>query len=439
MKTLLVNVHVLTMDANFNEYSSGYILIENQLILEIGPMSEVPVMSELSTIEGNGAIAMPGMINTHTHIGMVPFRSLGDDTPDRLTRFLFPLENACMTKELAYHSGKYAIAEMQLAGITTFLDMYYFEDELAKATDEMGSRAILGETILENACDVKEPFGGLDYSEPFITKWLGHERITPAIAPHAPYTNTDYSLKEASRIAHKYDIPFTIHLSEMDFEMRKYADEYGKTPVAYLADLGVLDEKVIAAHGIFFTDEDIKILKDNNVAVAHCIGANTKSAKGIAPVQKMLHAGLRVGLGTDGPSSGNTLDLFTQMRMFANFHKTTLKNRSAFSAREIVRIATIGGAEAIGMADEIGSLEKGKKADLILVETKSVNMFPIFDAYSALVYSAIASNVQMVFIDGKIVVQDKKLVHYEVPELRGNLETQMTNFRKLAIKMSKRE
>lgn len=221
--------------------------------------------------------------------------------------------------------------------------------------------------------------------------------------------------------------------------MRKYADEYDKTPVAYLADLGILDEKVIAAHGIFFTDEDIEILKKNKVAVAHCIGANTKSAKGVAPVQKMVEAGLRVGLGTDGPSSGNTLDLFTQMRMFANFQKTTLKDRSAFPARDIVRLATIGGAEVIGLDHQIGSLEKGKKADLVLVETDSVNMFPIFDAYSALVYSANASNVQMVFIDGKVVVQNKKLVHDEISELRQNLDTEMIHFRKMAIKMSQNE
>lgn len=170
MKTLVTNVHVLTMDADFNEYPSGYILFEDQFILETGSMSDAPLDLDITTIDGKGAIALPGMVNTHTHIGMIPFRSLGDDTPDRLTRFLFPLENACMTKELAYHSGKYAIAEMQLAGITTFLDMYYFEDTLAMATDEMGSRAVLGETILENACDVKEPFGGLTYSEKFISK-----------------------------------------------------------------------------------------------------------------------------------------------------------------------------------------------------------------------------------------------------------------------------
>lgn len=439
MKTLITHVHVLTMDDTFSEYPSGYILIENQTILAIGPMSESPTLSAIHIIDGKGAIAMPGMVNTHTHIGMIPFRSLGDDTPDRLTRFLFPLENACMTKELAYHSGRYAIAEMQLAGITTFLDMYYFEDELARATDEMGARAILGESVLENACDVAEPFGGLAYSETFISKWLNHDRITPAIAPHAPYTNTLESLQEASRIARRYKVPLTIHLSEMDFEMRKYAEEFDETPVEYLARLGILDENVIAAHGIFFTDKDIKILKENNVAVAHCIGANTKSAKGVAPVQKMLQAGLRVGLGTDGPSSGNTLDLFTQMKLFANFHKTTLQDRSVFPARDIVRLATIGGAEVLGMADKIGSLEKDKKADLVLIETNSINMFPIFDTYSALVYSANASNVKDVMVNGEWVVRDQKLVKQKLTDLREHLSEQMTDFKKTALKMANKK
>lgn len=436
MKTLITNVLVLTMDAAFTVYDPGYILLDGNTIAAVGPMSEAPSLSDARRLDGRGAIALPGMVNSHTHIGMVPFRSLGDDMPDRLKRFLFPLEQACMTRELAYHSGRYAIAEMQLAGITTFFDMYYYEDDLAQAAEEMGARAILAETVLEDGCDVAEPFGGLQYAEEFIPKWLGHPRITPAIAPHAPYTNTEASLKQASQIARHYGVPLSLHLSEMEFEMKQFAETYGKTPPAVLADWGILDEKVLAAHCIFLDEADIQILKDHQVAVAHCIGANTKSAKGIAPVQAMLQAGLHVGLGTDGPSSGNTLDLFTQMRMVANFHKTYLKDRSAFPARDIVRLATMGGAEALGMQEQIGSLEIGKKADLALVETDSVNMFPLFDPYAALVYSASAANVRDVFVDGEQVVADKQLVHHDVPTLRQNLDSQMGDFRKMAVEMA---
>lgn len=198
MRTLIKNSHILTMDAKRTEYSDGYIIIEDDEILEIGSYVH---FSKQETdfdevIDAHQTIAIPGMVNTHTHIGMVPFRSLGDDYPDRLRRFLFPLEKACMTKELAYHSGKYAIAEMQMAGITTFADMYYFEDALAQATDEMKSRAILGETVVDfPTCDAPKSHGGIGYAEEFIPKWLDHELITPAIAPHAPNTNHSQALK----------------------------------------------------------------------------------------------------------------------------------------------------------------------------------------------------------------------------------------------------
>lgn len=208
--------------------------------------------------------------------------------------------------------------------------------------------------------------------------------------------------------------------------------------IRYLKEtsLGVLDEKTLAAHCIFVSDSDIALLKESGVAVAHCIGANTKSAKGVAPLDAMLKAGLNVGLGTDGPSSGNTLDLFTQMRMVANFHKTHSRNRAAFPARDIVRLATLGGAEALGMDATIGSIERGKKADIVLVETDSMNMFPIFDLYSALVYSANASNVSYVFVDGKIVVKDKVLVTASASELRNNLANEMAYFKEKATEFS---
>lgn len=429
MKTLLTNMHVLTMDATYTTFNPGFISITNDKITAVGPMDNLPTDDYERVIEGKGALAIPGMINTHTHIGMVPFRSLGDDTPDRLTRFLFPLEQSCMTESLAYHSGKYAIAEMQLAGITTFFDMYYFEDELAKATDEMGSRAILAETILEEAPDAKKSYGGLAYAAEFIPKWLNHPLITPAVAPHAPYTNSAESLKQAFNLAEKYAVPFSLHVSEMTFEMEHYQNEYSQTPIQYLNDLGVLNARTLAAHCIFATEADIALMKEKNVAVAHCIGANTKSAKGIAPVKAMLDAGLRVGLGTDGPSSGNTLDLFSQMKMVAYFHKTALKNRAAFPTRDIVRLATIGGAEALGMADQIGSLEPGKQADITLIETDSVNMFPIFDPYAVLVYSAQAHNVRDVFIAGEPVVTDKKIVRADLYDLRSRLDSEMKHFR----------
>jgi len=435
MKTLIKNSHILTMDEKRTEYSEGYLIIEDRIILEIGSYDQL-IQKEIDfdeVIDGHQTIAIPGMINTHTHIGMIPFRSLGDDCPDRLHRVLFPLEIACMTKELAYHSGKYAIAEMQLAGITTFTDMYYFEDALAQATDEMKSRAILGETVVDfPTCDTPIAHGGIGYAEKFIPKWLNHELITPAIAPHAPNTNDPEAIKEAAALAEEYGVPLIMHVAEMDYELNYFSKKYNTTPIGFLQSLKVLSPRFIAAHCIHLSDQDLQILKEEGVGVAHCIGANTKSAKGVARIKDMIELAIPVGLGTDGPSSGNTLDLFTQMKLIANFHKTTLHDRSVFPAKEIVAMATIEGAKVLNMANQIGSLEVGKKADIVLVETTSVNMFPIFDPYAALVYSANASNVQDVFINGTSVVRNKKMVNNDLSALRSNLAAEMTDFSKKA-------
>lgn len=438
MRTLIKNVHILTMDAYFSEYETGYLLIEDASIVAVGSIEELP--QELSwdqVVDGNGGILLPGMVNCHTHVGMIPFRSLGDDTPDRLRRFLFPLENACMTKDLVYHSAKYALAEMQLAGITTVVDMYYFEDVVLEAADEMEMRGIFGETIIDfPTCDSMKPHGGLSYAKDLIPRWINHKKVTPAIAPHATNTNHPNVLIEANQLALKKQVPFTLHVAEMDYEVDFFKKEYELTPVGFLNKLECLGPHVIAAHCIHVNEDDIQLLKETGTKVAHCIGANTKSAKGVAPIKGMLDAGISVGLGTDGPSSGNTLDLFTQMKLVANFHKTELQDRSAFPAKEIVRLATMGGAEVVGMANEIGSLEVGKKADFIIVETDSVNMFPIFDPYAVLVYSANASNVASVYSDGKLLVKDKQLVHQSLPILKANLHQEMTEFYQKAVELN---
>jgi 5-methylthioadenosine/S-adenosylhomocysteine deaminase len=421
------NAWILTINEQMEQFPNGYILVDGEKILDVGAMDSLPNdITYDQCIDAKGAILLPGMVNTHTHIGMIPFRSLGDDYPDRLHRFLFPLENECMNEQLAYTSAKYAIAEMQLAGVTTFFDMYYFEQQLAEAAEEMHSRSILAETVIDTVTvDVQEPMGGLQYAQRFLPKWQGNSRIRASVAPHAPYSNTMEVLQQADALSRKYDVPWMMHVSEMDFEMEKYRKEHNQTPIEFLEEIGVLSPRLIAAHCIHLSDHDIEVLKQYDVKVAHCIGANTKSAKGVARVRDLLAAGVTVGLGTDGPSSGNTLDLFSQMRLFANFHKTFLHDRSAFPAEEIVKLATCGGAKVLGMEKQIGSLEAGKQADFILVETDSVNMFPIFDPYSALVYSANAGNVRDVFIAGKQVVAGKKLVDYDVVQLRAELAEAM--------------
>ncbi|WP_160724846.1 amidohydrolase [Bacillus sp. USDA818B3_A] len=427
MRLLIKNAWILTMNEQMEQFQDGYLMVDGEKIIETGAMDMLPRdMTYEKVIDARGAILLPGMVNTHTHIGMIPFRSLGDDYPDRLRRFLFPLENECMNERLAYASAKYAIAEMQLAGVTTFFDMYYFEQQLAEAAEEMNSRGLLAETVIDSVTvDVEEPMGGLQYAESFLPKWQGNKRINASIAPHAPYSNTIEVLKQADLLSKKYNVPWMMHLSEMDFEMKKYREERNQTPIEFLEEIGVLSSRLVAAHCIHLSDHDIQLLKKYDVKVAHCIGANTKSAKGVARIRDLLSAGVTVGLGTDGPSSGNTLDLFSQMRLFANFHKTILQDRSAFPAQEIVKLATTGGAKVLGMDKQIGSIEAGKQADFILVETDSINMFPIFDSYSALVYSANAGNVRDVFIAGNQVVKGKKLVDFDEAQLRRDLAEAM--------------
>ncbi|MBL1227602.1 amidohydrolase [Enterococcus sp. BWR-S5] len=428
MRTLIKNVHVLTMDDQMTEYKNGFVLIEGEAITEIGEWQ----MQELAAdevVDGQGGLLLPGFINTHTHTGMIPFRSLGDDVPDRLRRFLFPLEEY-MTEELVAASSAYAISEMLLSGVTGFCDMYYFEEQVAEACDRFGVRAIVGETIIDMAtCDSEEPSGGLEYCENFLPKWKDHPLITPAIAPHAPNTNTYEGLKRVVELSKKYQVPITMHVAEMDYELVELAEQYQQTPFEFLESIGFMEQPFIMAHCIHMTEEDIALTANHatTARAAHCIGANTKSAKGVAPVKDMLAAGLTVGLGTDGPSSGNTLDLFAQMKLFANFHKTYQKDRALFPAKEIVRLATRGGAETLGF-DEMGSIELGKKADIILVETQSVNMFPIFDPYSALVYSANPSNVASVWVNGKQLVKEHQLVNHNLKEIRQELYHQMKQF-----------
>lgn len=435
MKTAITNVQIITMDKDMREISDGFLIMEEDKIVEIGSMTEFSSENLKEIIDGNKGILMPGMINTHTHVGMMPFRSLGDDCKDRLRRYLFPLEKEEMNENLVYHSAKYAIAEMLLSGVTTILDMYYYEDTVAKAAEEMGIRGLLGETVTDfPSCDSDEPHGGITYGEEFIKKWKNHNLITPFIAPHAPNTNSKEALIKANNISEKYGVPISIHVSEMDYEINYFKETYNKTPIEYLEGIGLLSERLIAAHCIFLTENDIELLKKYKVKVAHCIGSNTKAAKGVAPVAALLKNEIPVGLGTDGAASGNTLDIITQFKLFANFHKLANKDRSIFPAKDIVKLGTILGAKALGKDEEIGSLEIGKKADLVLLETESVNMFPIHDVYAALVYSANASNVQTVFVEGKCVVRDKKLTVQSLESIKENLNGAMKNFRVKAKK-----
>ncbi len=427
MKTAIINVIIMTMNNERQIYQDGFIVFEQDKITAIGDRKDYTREADCVEIDGKGGILMPGMVNLHAHLGMIPFRGLQDDCVDRFRKFLLPIEKEEMSPEMVYASTRYAISEMLLSGITTVLDMYYFEKEAAKAASTMEIRGVFGQTIIsQDVCDFHTPKESLAYTQEFIDEYKNDPLITPCVAPHGTSTCTEEILKESFALAEKNDVPFTIHTAEMDYEMKYFREKYDMTPVEFLDSLGVLAPRVIAGHCISMSEHDLELMKEKGASVAHCIGSNTKAAKGVAPVREMLQAGIPVGLGTDGPASGNTLDLITQFKLFANFHKNTNHDRSAFPAEKIITLGTIGGAQALHMDKEIGSLEVGKQADLVLLETESVNMFPVYDPYSTLVYSANSSNVSTVFVAGKCVVRDKKLVNHDLSTLRREMMEQMT-------------
>lgn len=437
MKTLIKNAWILTMDEALSTYPQGMLIIEDDRITYVGDHDALLGEGVDEVIDAAGGLLIPGMVNTHAHVSMIPFRSLGDDCPDRLRRYLFPLEIECMNAPLVYEAARYGILEMQRNGVTTFLDMYYFEDEVARACDEMQMRGVLGETVINfPTCDCKEAYGGLAYSENFIRKWKSHELVTPIIAPHATNTNDANALKAAHDIAKTHDTLVSMHVAEMDYEMTEFHEKYNMTPVEYLDSIGVLSDRLVAAHCIHVNEQDMKLMAARGTSIAHCVGSNMKAGKGIAPVKEMVQHGIAVGLGTDGPSSGNTLDLFTQMKTAVYAQKTHYKDRSLFKAEEILKLATIEGAKVLKMDEQIGSLEVGKKADLVLIETHSVNMFPIYDPYSAIVYSANASNVDSVWINGARVLKEKQSI-FNQDNIKDALMKEMQIFKQRAIERSK--
>ncbi|OAA93249.1 amidohydrolase [Clostridium coskatii] len=417
-RTIIKNVNIITMNKEKEVIENGVVVINGNIIEDIGKSELLKKYAGEKVIDGNNGILMPGMVNTHTHASMLPFRSLGDDLADRLKKYIFPLESRFVDRKFVYEGARAGIAEMLLGGVTTFADMYYFEDEVARAAKKMGIRAVLGETVLNfPSPDSKESYGGIEYGEEFIKNWREEELITPAIAPHAPYSNDTEHLVKAHNISQKYDIPMMMHVAEMDYETEKYEKEYNMTPVQYLNSIGILDENFVAAHLVNITNEDLEVVCKNKIGIAHNIGANSKGAKGVSPAVKMYKRGMKIGLGTDGPMSGNTLDIITQMSLVGKIHKLVNRDRTLFPASEIIEMATIGGARVLNMDKTIGSIEKGKNADLVIIETKSINMHPIYDYYSAVVYSANPANVDTVIINGKVLVKNRKLIGIDIDDI----------------------
>ena len=416
---IIKNGTILTMNGEREIIQNGVVVIKDKRILEVGSNDILAAYSAKDVIDAEGGIVMPGMINTHTHASMTVFRSLADDVPDRLNRYIFPLENMMVSKEMSYLGALHGSIEMAKSGVTTMVDMYLYEESAAEAVKEIGIRGIMTQNIIKYpTADGKDSAAKIALALEFIEKYKNDELITPGFGPHAPHTVNKEDLEIIRDLSKEYNLPVSMHVAETQKEFDKFMNEYGMTPVEYLDSIGILNERFIAAHTIFVTDSDIELMKKRDIGVAHNMVANIKSAKGVSPALKMHDDGLRVGLGTDGPMSGNTLDIIGQMGYVAKLHKLVNEDRSAMPPYKVVEMATMGGARAIHREDELGSLEKGKLADIAIVEVKSPNMVPVYNPYSALVYSANASNVDTVIVNGRVIVRGKELLTYDEEKSR---------------------
>jgi cytosine/adenosine deaminase-related metal-dependent hydrolase len=407
---IVTHAYVVTMNGSKDIYENGAVVVKGGRIVAVGPASVPANYLATRTIDAAGDILMPGMINAHTHVSMTVFRGLADDVPDRLQRFIFPLEHKLVDREIVYWGALHGMVEMIQGGVTTMADMYYFEDEVARAAQKIGMRGIFGETVLNApAPDSKEPYGGIAYGQKFIQQFHGNPLVTPAFAPHAPYTVDAEHLRIIQKDADAQDVPVLMHVAEMPDEVTNIRKNFNKTPVEYLDSIGLLSKRLVAAHCIFINDSDIALLKARDVGVAHNMAANIKSAKGVAPAWKMFNDGVRVGLGTDGPMSGNTLDIIGQLGYVAKVQKLVNRDRNVMPAIDVVEMATMGGARALHMEDRIGSLESGKLADMIVLDRDSTTMTPFYDVYSTLVYAVSAHDVKTTIIEGRVIMENRKI------------------------------
>jgi cytosine/adenosine deaminase-related metal-dependent hydrolase len=412
---LITNCVVVTVDPEWRIFNPGFIAISGDKITGVGPMGVVDT-SVPKLVDAKGGLVLPGFVNTHTHVSMAAFRGASEDAKDRLTRYIFPLEARFVNRDLVREAAKFCLVEMARSGTTTFADMYYFEDEVAKAAKVTGMRALLGETVVDfQAPDSETPYGGIEYANRFVEEWKGDPLIQPCIAPHAPYTVDADHLRSISLIAEKFDIRVMMHVAEMDFERDRFAVRYGSV-LKYLDTTGILSPRLIAAHMLYVDDSDIELAAKRGISVAHAPASNAKSGRPICPAWRLQEAGVPLGLATDGPLSGNGMDMQGIVNLFPKLQKVREGRRELVPAREALRAATMGGAEVLGMDKVIGSLEVGKSADLQIVDVADFNVQPVYDWYSTIVYALRPHNVSDVMVAGRWVVRDRKMTGFDQGE-----------------------
>jgi len=411
---VVTNGTVVTVDGNRRIIERGAVAIDGRDIVDVGTSATIAAKYRgRVSIDAAGSVVMPGLINTHTHAPMVLFRGLADDLAlmDWLQKYIFPAEAKTVSPEFVRAGTRLAALEMIESGTTTYADMYYFEEEIGRATKAAGLRGVLGETIIQFPVpDAKTPAESLARAEKFAQEFRNDELIRPAVAPHAMYTLDPETLKACRALADRLNIPVIVHLAETKDEIKTADEKYHATPTAFLESLGFWGPRTLAAHGVHLSPADIAILAKRGVGVSHNPESNMKLASGIAPVEALRAAGVHVGLGTDGAASNNDLDMFEAMRQAAFLHKLVNNDPRAVPAPVALEMATIGGARAIGMEKEIGSLEAGKRADLLIVSMSSARQTPMYDPVSHLVYVTRGDDVRTTIVNGKILMRDRKVL-----------------------------
>lgn len=403
--------YVVTMDAGGRVIENGAVAVRGERIVAVGGKAEIDRrFAARERLDRPEALIAPGLINTHTHAPMSLLRGLADDLPlqEWLEKYIFPAEARNVTPDFVRWGTRLACLEMMLSGTTTFADMYYFEDVVAEAAKEAGLRGVLGETIIGfPSPDAKTPAAGLKFAERFLARFKDDPLIVPAVAPHAIYTNSDETLKASRALANRYGAPLIIHLSETRRENDEILAKRSMSPTALLEKLGVLEGRTLAAHAVWVSESDMRVLKAHGAGVAHCPSSNMKLASGVAPVAKMLSLDLAVGLGTDGPAgSNNDFDLLEEADLAAKLQKVTTGNPQALPATAALEMLTIGGARALGMEKEIGSLEAGKRADVIVLRLDRPRAVPLYNIPSQIVYALKGGDVRDVMVNGRPVVRD---------------------------------
>jgi 5-methylthioadenosine/S-adenosylhomocysteine deaminase len=404
----------VTMDSARRVIEDGAAAIAGGKIVAVGTRAEVDAKYTANeVIDATNKVVIPGLVNTHTHVPMTLFRGLADDLDlqEWLTKYIFPAEAKNVTEDFVRTGTQLGLAEMIRGGTTTYCDMYYFEDAIADETQKAGVRGLLGETVIDfPVADNKTNAEAMAYVERFVKKWQGNALITPAIAPHAPYTVSEEHLRAVRAFSDRTNAPVVIHVSETRKEVEDIEKAHGARPVVYLARIGFLNNRVVAAHVVWANQEEIALLKQFGVGVAHNPQSNMKLASGVAPVPQMLAADVSVGLGTDGAASNNDLNMWEEMDTAAKLHKVVTGDPKVVSAEQAFEMATLRGARALHLESQIGSLEAGKRADLCIVDLDDLNQTPLYNIYSHLVYATKADDVRTVVIEGRVVMRDRRLL-----------------------------